>query len=874
MPPKRTNNKASVTPVRQAPTRQAKTRSEASTRSMYKDSDAYNDPESEEISDHISEPEDLDNEEGATSGPARRRSGRVQGSATSRSSTRNKSATSKSAPAEEKGKGRAQKTSSRSAADTSATTKQTPPPTRTRTTQKHTTGVTAPTEPPTSARPKRKLGSIRFSSMGPSPASSSSSRSTPISASTSHSDQLEEQKRREDQWTEKYAPSDIDDVAVHKLKIRDVREWLQIYTDLTHPKHPPRDSPGGSLLVLTGPAGSGKTTVIQMLAKELGLHIVEWVNSVNENSLIQRPTIPGEDRWKSTSLDEEYIPVMNAFQEFFSRASRFNPMLTTRDVPSQTSGVSTSLSGTGKKNIILIEDLPPVSAYSSRKVFQDTITRFVNSRTNTSSVLVIIVSDVFSKQSTELLFSSTGESRDTALTIRTLLPPTILDRIDSSVRGCSRIKQIKFNPIAMTIMKKAIRNLISQEFTARSEYAPDAVEIEQLIEIHDGDIRAVINALQFLCHVPAKRRRRYREAAMRLEEEREGFEDAENIMSQGQDSSLGIFHAVAKVLYNRRDWAASPVQFDNDIVKIPSQDWHKQRPPLRFNPEKDLIEKLPVDPDLFTLMLHQNYTRHMNTIDECLTAIEYLCLADQMSGSPGGHGSTSNYAQMVQLQPYVSSLSVRGLLFAPRTAGPSNFSSGGGQKKHWWPELFAVNRTMRSNDQMYTDVAADLAGEEAQGLSAGHITGPGFFPKAVIREELVPMLHKCATMNPYMPIFYKSLRSSSKDFVRTVAGNYVKKFGVVKKEFGEGDEGFMEEVVSSESITSSVDEVIDDVNWSGSGAASSVAAGPGLRGGVGIGTGFGSDSWSKLQQQKQQFNPLTYEIEQDEDPIEDFSDSD
>ncbi len=37
-------------------------------------------------------------------------------------------------------------------------------------------------------------------------------------------------RQHEDQWTEKYAPTDIDEVAVHKGKIGNVREWLEIHT--------------------------------------------------------------------------------------------------------------------------------------------------------------------------------------------------------------------------------------------------------------------------------------------------------------------------------------------------------------------------------------------------------------------------------------------------------------------------------------------------------------------------------------------------------------------------------------------------------------------------------------------------------------------
>ena len=131
-----------------------------------------------------------------------------------------------------------------------------------------------------------------------------------------------------------------------------------------------------------------------------------------------------------------------------------------------------------------------------------------------------------------------------------------------------------------------------------------------------------------------------------------------------------------------------------------------------------------MEPDLYALMLHQNYTRHMRSIEECATAMEYLCIADQFQSHLSfGH---AGYTQTIQMQPYMTSLAVRGMLFAPTSAGPASASSSfGGPKKHWWPELFAVNRTARANDEMFTEVASDLAGREAYGLAVGSVTGPG-----------------------------------------------------------------------------------------------------------------------------------------------------
>ena len=138
---------------------------------------------------------------------------------------------------------------------------------------------------------------------------------------------------------------------------------------------------------------------------------------------------------------------MRAFEEFFARAHRFQPLQTSQSgfaPASPSSSVGASPLG-NRKNIILIEDLPPVSAYSSRKIFQDTISKFSNSGVSRSSaVLVIIVSDVYSKKSTELLFSSTNESKEQALPVRTLLPANLLTRIDSGGSQSSPIMQIKY----------------------------------------------------------------------------------------------------------------------------------------------------------------------------------------------------------------------------------------------------------------------------------------------------------------------------------------------------------------------------------------------------------------------------------------------
>lgn len=139
----------------------------------------------------------------------------------------------------------------------------------------------------------------------------------------------------------------------------------------------------------------------------------------------------------------------------------------------------------------------------------------------------------------------------------------------------------------------------------------------------------------------------------------------------------------------------------------------------------------------------------------------------------------------------------------------------------------------------------------------------GFLPKAVIRQEIVPMLHKCVSMNPYMPIMNQVLRPSSKNFVRTQVGGYGRKIGMEqKKEFGEGDEGFMEEVATPP------DSGGPDLGSSSPAAGSSS---PFQSSWNRAGTTTPSTAQNTFRSRRPQQQQLQSQVNT-EDPIEDFSD--
>ena len=76
-------------------------------------------------------------------------------------------------------------------------------------------------------------------------------------------------------WTDKYTPYTQDELAVHKNKVDQVRQWCNQALEGQKNK---------KILLMTGPPGSGKTAVIKMLSLELNFEIIEWSNGQNIQS--------------------------------------------------------------------------------------------------------------------------------------------------------------------------------------------------------------------------------------------------------------------------------------------------------------------------------------------------------------------------------------------------------------------------------------------------------------------------------------------------------------------------------------------------------------------------------------------------------------
>lgn len=266
---------------------------------------------------------------------------------------------------------------------------------------------------------------------------------TNISKRPSYEDEL---------WSDKHTPKSVSDLAVHKKKIEELQTWLQRHLNSKSMRSP--------MVLLTGPAGAGKSALVQVLAKELNCELKEWSNPIaaayDELSFLDR-----RNNWSDYSrVEGSYSSSqLSQFQQFLLRADKYN---------------SLDIFGNGTQGkIILVEEFPNI-VYKDATSFHDILRKY--SKVGRCP-LIFIISD-----------SSSGESNE-----RLLFPKHLQEEL--------HIENISFNPIAATTMLKILTK-ISTEEAAHGMHkfsVPSKAVIESISMSSAGDIRGAINALQFAC---------------------------------------------------------------------------------------------------------------------------------------------------------------------------------------------------------------------------------------------------------------------------------------------------------------------------------------------------------------------------------------
>ncbi|KAE8259787.1 hypothetical protein A4X13_0g778 [Tilletia indica] len=613
-----------------------------------------------------------------------------------------------------------------------------------------------------SSKPRQDQHSYFLSPSPPRPQPKSQRIKKNITASSSSTDR--NQAPPSQLWVDRFPPTTTASLAVHRAKIDQVRTWLS--EALTAP---PSIRAYRRLLVLTGPSGSGKSATIRALSssQELDFDIVEWENTWGNNigAEFTPSSQAGPSRFVSTSQSATQL-----FADFLASSSRFGtlemasdqpddntggdgPTATARPVSTPTASTSTlpttsqllmpppplpqppSSQSTDTKNktrrIILLDDLPNLSHPPTRLAFQSTLASLLShtqaqSKQQKSNAqpppIVLLLSDSTGREADASVASDALVGRSSAFSWRRDEELNLRSVLGDELRRDPRVVDIKFNPVAPTILKKALVRILdlvhttstpspspTRSRTTSKRDKPFEAELIKLLSDADGskegeggdhnnakrtaierptggDLRSAITQMQFVLECPApssfvegvrKGAKRDRKGTVVKGKGREIEEPkirARKILASvsRRESNLPLFHAVGRVLYNKRlgdpggsdDESSAPLKKSNKGRKVEESSeeeedggeggkkkkgglWARLRrgekeemwtdlpehwKELDRRPSKINLEALwaqsPVDPSLLQLYLHHNFPSFCSEIEECSAGLEYISSAD------------------------------------------------------------------------------------------------------------------------------------------------------------------------------------------------------------------------------------------------------
>ncbi|CAG8823172.1 17169_t:CDS:2, partial [Racocetra persica] len=161
-------------------------------------------------------------------------------------------------------------------------------------------------------------------------------------------------------WPDIYPPINLDELALDPARLREVESWFN--NAFNKNNYNMYQMQSHRLLVLSGPPGSSKTSVIKLIAKKRNLHIIEWENP----------------QTFTTDHSDEFVPVMAPFELFLSYNGR-NPH-------------KQCILNQNNSQIIIVEDLPCLINSGAKKQFHQAIKAHVK-HPRTSFPLILIISE-------------------------------------------------------------------------------------------------------------------------------------------------------------------------------------------------------------------------------------------------------------------------------------------------------------------------------------------------------------------------------------------------------------------------------------------------------------------------------------------------
>ncbi|KOM32196.1 hypothetical protein LR48_Vigan01g175200 [Vigna angularis] len=142
----------------------------------------------------------------------------------------------------------------------------------------------------------------------------------------------------EELWVDKYKPNSLEELAVHKKKVEDVKTWFE------ERLKPSKGVYNNNVILISGQAGVGKSAAIHVIASHLGAIVYGW----------NTPTpVVWQEHLYNSGTGTQYTSKLDEFESFVERVRKYGLLLT-------------SYTGDSKPPIILlIDDLPMTNGKSA-----------------------------------------------------------------------------------------------------------------------------------------------------------------------------------------------------------------------------------------------------------------------------------------------------------------------------------------------------------------------------------------------------------------------------------------------------------------------------------------------------------------------------
>ncbi|TIB75843.1 checkpoint protein Rad24 [Wallemia mellicola] len=429
------------------------------------------------------------------------------------------------------------------------------------------------------------------------------------SSSSSNRNSIDKGKYRQSEtttsmWSEFYAPSKVSELAVHSRKVGDLRHWLEeSFSDTKLSKYRVCGCYLQKLLVLTGTAGCGKSTAVKLLAKEMNVDVIEYLN---------------ESTYKYSNEDEYGESTSKRFSNFLGKSATYKPLSFDNE--------------RSNKQLILVEDLPNVLEYTTREASHDALRGHCLDGRTPNVPIVIIVSDSGVRGTGGNADEMVQTTNRDVVDARMVVPRDILDG-----PFCTTIH---FNPIARTFLKKHLNALLDRHRDDNpygSFKRPHDEAIDVIIDTASGDIRSAINTLQLASQMALpgslstgghKRKAKPLSKSTRVD-----MEKTLDVLAR-REVSLNLFHSLAKVLRNKRHGFDDEDKVcsceDLPHVSLPEHLEYKRRAPSHVHPTR-LYEDIPVDVETYLLFLSHNYPAFNQDCDDAAVVADALSWSDSTS---------------------------------------------------------------------------------------------------------------------------------------------------------------------------------------------------------------------------------------------------